>query len=190
MAKASKQQISSLIERLTRMIRAGEHMSDLNPAQWEALRYLSRCNKLSNSPGAVTRYLSATKGTVSQTLIALERKGLIDKTARAGDARSVELALTKQGRAKLAEDPWKVLDETAGELGDKTTKRLLRALDDLVALELTKRGGRRFGTCRSCRFFREKGADSKHAGPHLCLLADEPLSKSDTRKICVEFEPD
>jgi DNA-binding MarR family transcriptional regulator len=102
------------LERLTRLIRADEHTGDLNPAQWSALRYLSRCNRFSNAPAALTRYLGATKGTVSQTLIALERKGLIEKSVRPGEARSVILSLTEEGEKRLLADPWNILDELLG----------------------------------------------------------------------------
>ena len=70
------------LERLTRLMRAGEHEGGLNPAQWEALRYLSRANRFSNSPIALTRFLGSTKGTISQTIKALERKGFIAIPAR------------------------------------------------------------------------------------------------------------
>jgi DNA-binding MarR family transcriptional regulator len=96
------------------LIRADEHTGDLNPAQWGALRYLSRCNRFSNAPAALTRYLGATKGTVSQTLIALERKGLIEKSVRPGEARSVILSLTEEGEKRLLADPWRILDELLG----------------------------------------------------------------------------
>jgi DNA-binding MarR family transcriptional regulator len=102
------------LERLTRLIRADEHTGDLNPAQWSALRYLSRCNRFSNAPAALTRYLGATKGTVSQTLIALQRKGLIEKSARPGEARSVVLSITEEGERRLQADPWRILDELLG----------------------------------------------------------------------------
>ena len=80
------------LERLARVMRAREHEGGLNPAQWEALRYLNRANRFSNSPGALTRYLGATKGTISQTLMALERKGFIAKAERPGEKRSVSLS--------------------------------------------------------------------------------------------------
>ena len=54
------------LERLARLMRAKEHEDGLNPAQWESLRYLARANRFSNSPGALTRYLGATKGTMVQ----------------------------------------------------------------------------------------------------------------------------
>ena len=75
----SGEMIALPFERLARLMRAAEHDAGLNPAQWEALRYLSRAIRFSNSPGALTRYLGATKGTISQTVIALERKGFITK---------------------------------------------------------------------------------------------------------------
>ena len=76
------------LERLARVMRAREHEDGLNPAQWEALRFLTRANRFSNSPGALTRYLGATKGTISQTVMALERKGFISQGARVRAAAS------------------------------------------------------------------------------------------------------
>ena len=68
---------ASLIDRLGRLMRSGEHAGDLNPAQWEALRYLARANRFSRTPAALAQYLGSTRGTVSQTLIALEDHGRI-----------------------------------------------------------------------------------------------------------------
>src|SRR5262249_51223226 len=79
------------LERIARLTRAAEHGDQLNPAQRETLRYLSKCNRFSNSPGAITQYLGATKGTISQTVKALERKGHIDKSQREAERRSIAL---------------------------------------------------------------------------------------------------
>jgi DNA-binding MarR family transcriptional regulator len=98
--------IAFVLERLARLMRSEEHAEGLNPAQWEGLRYLGRANRFSNSPGALTRYLGATKGTVSQTLMALERKGFIAKSSRPGEKRSITLRLTTRGESALARDPW------------------------------------------------------------------------------------
>ena len=120
------------LERLARVMRAREHEDGLNPAQREALRYLARANRFSNTPGALTRYLGATKGTISQTVMALERKGLIAKAAR--DARkSVRLTLTDKGRETLASDPWIELEAAVEELGGKTRRRMQRGLEQLLA---------------------------------------------------------
>ena len=76
--------IADMVERLGRLLRSRGYEHDLNPAQWEALRYLGRCNRFSNNPSALSNFLGATKGTVSQTVSSLERKGLLTKVPRAG----------------------------------------------------------------------------------------------------------
>ena len=173
------------LERLARVMRAREHEDGLNPAQREALRYLARANRFSNTPGALTRYLGATKGTISQTVMALERKGYIAKAAR--DAKkAVRLSLTDKGRAALASDPWAELAAAADELGGKTRRRMQRGLEELLAHELTRAGLASFGSCASCRYFRERGREAD--GPHLCMLFEEPLSNDDATRICVAHE--
>jgi DNA-binding MarR family transcriptional regulator len=177
------------LERLARLMRAREHEGDLNPAQWEALRYLSRANRFSNSPGALTRYLSATKGTISQTLIALERKGLIAKAVREGEKRSITLTLSAQGHETLARDPWSTMAKTADELGGKTRRRLFKGLREMLAVEIKRSGEASFGSCATCRFFREKGRDAQGIGPHLCMYFNQPLGNRETTQICIAHEP-
>lgn len=177
------------LERLARLMRARDHEGGLNPAQWETLRYLARANRFSNSPGALARYLGTTKGTISQTVMALERKGCITKQARGSGRRTVSLSLTEKGLAMLARDPWADLAAAAGELGGKTRRRLQRGLEELLAQELKRAGLASFGTCASCRFFREKGREGDKAGPHLCMLFEDGLSNADSDRICVEHVP-
>jgi len=176
------------LERLVRLIRAREHGADLNPAQWEALRFLSRANRFSNSPGALTRYLGATKGTVSQTLIALERKGYITRALREGAKKSISLTLAEKGQAALARDPWADLAQAAEDLGGKTKRRLHRGLAELLDQELRRSGHASFGACSTCRFFRERGRSDDVKGPHLCMLFEEALSEDDTTRICKEHQ--
>ena len=187
-AKSPDDKVLLLIDRLARLMRAADHYGGLNPAQWEALRYLSRCNRFSNSPGALTRYLSATKGTVSQTVIALERKGLIEKSPRPEERRSVSLQLTAAGQRKLQTDPRLKTLESVAAMSGKSLRRLTKGLSELLDSELRRGYGATFGVCRTCRFFREKGAEDKKEGPHFCLLLNVPLSKQDSRTICVEHE--
>ena len=62
MAKTSidSMEIAGPLERLSRLMRGGEHEAGLNPAQWEALRFLSRANRVSNSAHSSTDISSAT----------------------------------------------------------------------------------------------------------------------------------
>ena len=173
------------LERLARLLRAGEHSQGLNPAQWEALRYFRRANRFSNSPGALTQYLGATKGTVSQTLKALAQKELIAKATREGEKRSVAVQLTDKGSAALALDPWTRLASDTEALGGKTRRRMARGLGELLQSEIKRAALPSFGSCTSCRFFREKGRDGDPRGPHACMLFEEPVASSETELSCV-----
>lgn len=176
------------LERLARLMRAREHEGELNPAQWEALRYLRRANRFSDSPSALTRYLGATKGTISQTLKALERKGYVSKSPREGVAKSVRLSLTPKGHEALKHDPWTGVAAKAEELGGKTKRRMERGLNTLLEQALHQSGFESFGVCFSCRFFRERGRDGDAQGPHLCMLFEQLLSQDDAARICIAHE--
>ena len=171
-----------LIERLGRVLRAGDHASGLNPAQAEALRYLARANRFSRTPAALADYLGSTRGTVSQTLMALEAKGLVERQANARDGRSVTMALTKAGAAFLASDPMRAL-ASAIDTSDADA-RLADDLEAVLRTAIAQRGGRAFGVCQTCRHFRR--AQGTHGAPHHCALLDEPLSDTDSLSICVE----
>ncbi|MGB7204205.1 MAG: MarR family transcriptional regulator [Anderseniella sp.] len=189
MAKSlSTEETVILLERLGRLVRAREHGADLNPAQWEALRYLSRCNGFSNSPAALTNYLGATKGTVSQTLIALERKGLITKAPRPDVARSVALFLTDQGRTKLSEDPWSQVQQVLESLKPKHAQKLSSGIETLVGKLFKVENVPSYGVCTTCRYFREGGAPDSIKGKHWCLQFDALVTKSEAKKICASHD--
>ena len=177
------------LERLSRLMRGAEFADGLNPAQWEALRFLARANRFSNSPGALTRYLGATKGTISQTVKALERKRLIEKSERPGEKRSVVLRLTQTGGAMAAKDPWSALAATLDALGGKTRRRMEKGLAEMLAQEIGRRAAPSFGSCTTCRFWRAEGRGDDTRGPHLCMLFDEPITAAETLQICIAHEP-
>lgn len=170
-------------------MRAAEHETKLNPAQWEALRYLARCNRFSNSPGALKDYLAATKGTISQTLKTLERKGLIEKASRSGDKRSVTLTLTAMGSKTLSWDPWQRLEIYVKEVAPEHRRALLTALRTLLGQEIARNQLKTFGICRRCRDFELNGCARDPSGPHRCGLFELPLSAGDAERICADHHP-
>jgi DNA-binding MarR family transcriptional regulator len=178
--EASGSVIVSLIERLARLARAAEHGEGLNPAQWEALRYLARANRFSNSPTALTHYLGATKGTISQTIKSLERKGYVEKIIRAGERRSVSLSVTGKGQAALLDNSWTALARSADGLGGKTRRRMEKGLRSLLDQELTRGRHVHFGTCRSCRFL---APDSS------CSVFKEIMVPAETSQLCAQHRP-
>ena len=186
---STAQDIADLIERMGRLAHTQQFAADLNPAQWEALRYLARANRFSRSPTALAAFLGATKGTISQTLIALERKGLVIRQRSENDRRGVILHLTASGRARLADDPLTALAASAAELPPDLQTQLSDGLRAILAAMQRRNGRRPFGQCQSCRFFLREAAAETAGGPHFCGLLDEPLSQEDTGRICLEQDP-
>jgi len=176
-----------LIDRLDRLARSGEAVGELNPAQWEALRFVARANRFSRTPAALAEYLGSTRGTVSQTLIALEQKGHVTREPSSRDRRSVVLELTPKGSEALRCDPILAL---AADLESATPHRLQATVEVLrgaLHALITRNGGRAFGACYTCRHFR-KGGGSRRSTPHHCALLNEPLSEADSHAICIEQE--
>lgn len=175
-----------LLERLSSLTRVWfrEHplLADLQPVQLSALMYLGRCNRYSNTPLAVADYLGLTKGTVSQSLKALEAKGLLVKTQDARDKRSVHLTLSEPARGLLdAVVPPDFLLAGAERMGTQAQDleglllNLLRNIQQGTDVPS-------FGLCRTCRFHQ-----TLPAGP-FCGLTQEPLAKSDINLICREHQ--
>ena len=177
--------ISILLERLARVLQNDAHAEGLKPTQWEALRFVGRANRFSRTPSGLTTYLGTTKGTVSQTLNALERKGLVRKKGDPGDRRQVRIELTAKGRRLLERDPVDAALQSASDLPERQKAGLERGLAMLLKDTLKRRGGRPFGVCHTCRFF-----EANHPGgaPHRCALLDATLSDEDSDQICVEQE--
>lgn len=177
-----------LIDRLERLARSGEHRAGLNPAQWDAVRYLARANRFSRTPAALADYLACTRGTVSRTVASLEAKGFVCRNDSARDGRSVILQLTPSGERLLRRDPLLALADDIEQAAGAGNPDLLAGLRAILRRTLARNGGHPFGICSSCRHFRrDSRPSSRH--PHHCMLLDEPLSPADGGALCVEQTP-
>jgi DNA-binding MarR family transcriptional regulator len=169
-----------LLERLARLQAADDWADDLNPTQWTALSFLARANRFSRAPSQVADYLAATRGTVSQTLKALARKGLVREVASAADRRSISYEVTPDGRSALARE--RAMGAALAALPAARVAALADGLSDLVAALVAARDGRGFGLCRTCRHHRPS-ADGEAAR---CGLLDLPLAPHEADEICHE----
>ncbi|WP_341702531.1 MarR family transcriptional regulator [Ferrovibrio sp.] len=180
------QRVIILLDRLSRLTRELQFADGLNPAQWEALRYIAQANRYSRSPTALAEYLGATKGTVSQTLIALEGKGLITRCKKTCDRRQVDLCLTEAGEALLAaKDPMQTLEraasEMAEELGPQMVKGLTRLLHDLQNRHQVVE----FGVCKDCSLF---CVNDVARADGQCGATGELITTVEKDKICVNYK--
>lgn len=148
----------------------------------QALAYLARANRYSNTAVALTEFLGSSKGTVSQSLLLLHGKGLIRRAADAQDRRVVRLCLTARGQKALDAlgfaTAWDgaiaMLPAAQVAAADEALTGALRAMQ-------TSTGSLSFGVCRSCDHFRRN-----RAGAFRCGLTGEPLSAQDSGLICRE----
>ena len=170
--------LRDLIDRLTRLAAATDWRDGLNPAQRSALAYLDRANRFSRAPSHVADYLCTTRGTASQTLKALERKGLIAPVPSATDRRSLSFEITDAGREVLgaAVD----FDAALGSVRDKDIAAVERGLEQIVGTILSRRQFRAFGLCRTCAHHLTS-EDGRH-----CALLNVALQENEADQLCHE----
>ncbi len=177
--------IFDLIERMAALIRSEERKRctelGLQVVHLQVLDYLSRCNRYSDTPAALTNYLGMTRGTVSQTLLLLEKKGYVKKTTDVADRRVVHLSLSPEGESILKQARQSDLFEQAALLfkeNDFVNHEII-FVKALMALQKANRS-QSFGLCKSCQYF------TKLETSFQCGLTKQALSHSDSEKICQE----
>lgn len=181
-------QIYAYLERLTNLLRneARREGGDegLQPVQLEALHYLSICNRYSDTPIGVTEFLGQTKGSVSQSLKVLEKKGFLTKHADKNDKRIIHMKVSNSGKELLDQAvPGPLFSHACEHLPESSQKRLLDALDELLQAMQHANAMKSFGVCHTCRY-----NQTNEEGQFFCGLTQEPLSQHDLQLICREHD--
>ena len=178
--------VFDLIEHIAALIRAEERRRctdlKLQLVHFQVLEYLFLCNKYSDTPASITNYLGMTRGTVSQTLILLEKKELIEKKQDHNDKRVLHIQLLKKGldilnKAKptdLFKKATIILEKMPSLPGGEEI-----FIEALTALQKANHS-HSFGICKTCKNF------TKISTGFFCELTHENLSSSDSGKICQE----
>ncbi|GEM77269.1 MarR family winged helix-turn-helix transcriptional regulator [Vibrio sagamiensis] len=158
----------------------------LQPIHFEALHYLSICNRFSDTPKAVTEYLGLTKGTVSQSLKVLETKGYLTKETDIEDKRVSHLVVSLQGK-KLIKDIFppplmqRVITSSKLNVKELDVLALQNQLQSLLRSIQTESRRHTFGVCATCKHNQPLGE-----GRYLCGLTHMTLSARETELICIE----
>ena len=183
----SAEQIQSYIERIANLFRNELRKTGaeygLQPVQIEALHYLSVCNRYSDTPMGVTEYLGQTKGTVSQSLNVLARKGFLVKKPDGSDKRVTRLRVSPKGRKLLARAiPAAQLTAACSHIDRDSQAAISAALLQLLRALQRANAMQSFGVCHTCRYHQVV------AGGYRCGLTQEPLQAAETQLICREHE--
>ncbi|MFA9407839.1 MAG: MarR family winged helix-turn-helix transcriptional regulator [Candidatus Dadabacteria bacterium] len=184
-----KTKIASLIERIGNLLRSEERASGadsgLQSVHVQILNYLYQCNRYSNTPAGVTEFIGSTKGTTSQSINILEKKGFIKKYIDDEDGRVIRLYLTEKGEDFIKNefpptDFCRALDTLSTKDSDYLSQLLTKLL---VQLQLENKS-KLFGVCHTCNHFKKFGLGDTHQ----CGLTLEPLSEKESFLICREHE--
>jgi DNA-binding MarR family transcriptional regulator len=167
-----------LIDRLSRLSLAEDWSDGLNPTQRAALGYLARANRFSCAPSHVAAYLGATRGTTSQTLHVLERKGLVRATGSAVDKRKIRYEVTAAGFADDART--RMLDAAISALAPERAEALREGLTGLLRGMLELNGRKSFGQCRTCQHHLSSAAG------RFCNLLKVDLAEAEADALCHE----
>jgi DNA-binding MarR family transcriptional regulator len=168
----------------------GSAGTGIHPTQAQVLVFLSRSRPPGLRLSELADRLAVTRSTASESVTALERKGLLERRADPEDGRAVRITLTAAGRkasAGLAEWP-DLLLEVVDDLDPAEKGALLRVLLKLIR-GLQLRGEitpQRM--CVTCRFF-QPGAHDDPERPHHCGYVDAAFGDRQLRIDCREHEP-
>ena len=150
----------------------------------EALVYLSKANRYSNTPQALSEYLGITKGTASQSLLLLDRRGLIERYQDDLDRRVVRLRLSATGEQFLYDaQPQLAWQHATRNISPNRIRNAVSALRETLTTFQTDNEGTAFGECVGCQHFERLSARA-----YRCGLMGDRLSGPDTRKICWLYE--
>lgn len=143
-AQGPGQALSELLEHTSRAMHASCFAYGLNPAQWNALRYLQRANESGRTLSGFAKNQMTSKSTASETLAALLAKGLVQQRAHPNDRRARLFEVTGPGRDLLDRDPLSAIGARLGQLSPDhlliTAETLREVARSLYRPNLSARG--------------------------------------------------
>lgn len=179
-------------ERIARVLRADQWAAStaagLNPAQAQALALLAG-RPAGLRAREIAAHLAVSPPTIADTLAALERKGLVVRSADPADARASQVRVTEEGgriahalAAAASEVGAALAQLSPGEQADLLLAqvKIIRTLQQAGAIPEQR-------MCLSCRHFRPN-AHADGPRPHHCAFVNAPIGSRDLRLDCGEHE--
>jgi MarR family transcriptional regulator, negative regulator of the multidrug operon emrRAB len=178
-----------MIERLGNLMRAEFRRigaeEQLQPVHIHALLYLAKSNRYSNTPQALAEYLGITKGTASQSLLLLDRRGLIERYEDELDRRVVRLRLSTAGEQFLYQaQPGQIWQQATRNISPNRIRNASSALREALITLQQDAEGTQFGTCPGCHHFQRLSPRAFRCG----MMGDR-MTGPETRRICWLFTP-
>lgn len=183
-------QIATALQRLALFWRASQWQVakelGLNPTQCDVL---ARVSARPERAADLAALLGISQASLSDTVSALSRKGLVRRNPDPGDGRARRIEATGKGRAlavRLPEAPLALQDAIAG-LGEPERGALLRPLTLIIQSLQEARAIPVQQMCVTCRYFRPHVHDDA-ARPHHCAFVDAAFGDAALRLDCADHE--
>ena len=187
------QALASALRRLTHLAHTSSWdqwaVQRLTPTQRRILDVVaSRRESLTLS--ALARELGVTPATASDSVGALESKGLIQKRRSEVDGRALALMLTTEGQSSVTAlaalpDPllnaFDALTPDEQEIFYRSAMKMIHGLQETGALPASR-------MCVRCQHFEPFRATADDGHPHYCHLAGSPMADRHLRLECPEHE--
>lgn len=161
----------------------------LNPTQLMLLNLLGRPGFDDLRVQDIARDLGLSQPTVTDSLIALERKGLVARMSDAQDRRAVRNRLTEQGRAALLSlrGGLTLTGKALSGLSPQEQGDLLGLLIKMIRALLDDGQMPMQRMCVTCRHFRPQASPGTDT-PHFCDFVSAPFGSQDLRIDCGEHD--
>lgn len=158
----------------------------LSPIQVQVLIFLLYHSEEKRKVSYLADEFNMTKATISDTVKALDQKGLIEKAYEPHDTRSYVIHLTEKGRsiAKKTALFTHELRAPIDQLHADDKENLLLSLLNIIR-HLNRAGVITVQRmCMTCTHYRSSGKGQKH----FCTLLNQKLEVKDLRVDCPEYE--
>jgi DNA-binding MarR family transcriptional regulator len=178
--------VVAAFERISQVIRTLSwktgKMLRLNPVQSQVLVFLLYHDKEGNNISSLAREFNISKASISDTVSSLERKQLVRKACADGDARNINIGLTKAGQQAAAQAALYAHDLTMAinKLSPVDKQQLFSILGEVI-FELHTSGVvpvQRM--CKTCKHYDSSGKT------HYCRLLERSLHADQLQIDCAD----
>ncbi|MEM7548441.1 MAG: MarR family winged helix-turn-helix transcriptional regulator [Bacteroidota bacterium] len=156
----------------------------LSPIQIQVLIFLAYHNEKLCNVSYLSKEFNVTKPTMSDAVKVIHEKKLISKTPSSVDSRSYSIQLTRKGK-KIVDETEHFTSPLKKQLENTSSseqKNLFESITKLI-YGLNKTGVISVQrTCFGCSFYYKNGEK------HYCTFLQKPLSDSEIRLDCPEYE--
>lgn len=176
------------LERIANVLRSDRRSEgSLNSTQAQILDFLS--GRSGARVSAIAAHLRVSQPTATDSIAALEKKGLLARNADPDDRRAIIVALTAAGRDHASQIGSQVsaAERAIAALSESEQSALLKSLVALIRNLQSAGAIRPQRMCVTCKYFRPYAhADSD--APHHCAYVDAAFGTSSLRLDCAEHE--